>query len=352
MIVKISKSDWENIGKVNGWIKSSQSKPRVLLIELKGMWDISEDDLSNLKSICDLDWVQVDSDKMDEEDLAAKCEGYDHLMLNMDFLPSFPDKMDRLTDKFYSHKGVKNLKFLNADMTDADFFSPNLAKKAGITLQTCPNAVTTSVAESAVTEILMHARGRHLAYTDEIKGKDVECRKSIDLRGKTAGVIGYGNIGRQVVQVLKSMGMKVLVNDIKKDLGIEICPLDRMFKEAKVISIHIPALQNNSESTSNIGMIDEKLLSKCNEAILVNLATDIIVDNVAVNKALNRRNLIAYSVEPGRKITDNLRGVEGVHISPCSFDSDESRRNVLRIWIENTISAIKGNPKNVWGKVR
>ena len=94
MIVKISKSDWENIGKVNGWIKSSQSKPRVLLIELKGMWDISEDDLSNLKSICDLDWVQVDSDKMDEEDLAAKCEGYDHLMLNMDFLPSFPDKMD------------------------------------------------------------------------------------------------------------------------------------------------------------------------------------------------------------------------------------------------------------------
>ncbi len=332
---------------------AQNKKPKVLLIEFKagtneekGLWGITEKDLKPLKNVCDLDYVQVKS--MTEEELAEKCENYDYLMLNMDFLPSYPNKMEKLTEKFYNHKGIQNLKAINVDMTDADFFSPQECQKRGILLQTCPDAVTTSVAESAVCEILLHTRMRHLAYNDEIKNKNVECRKSINLTGKTAGIVGYGNIGKNVANMLRGIGMNVLVYDVDKNIEAEITPLNELFKKSNVISIHAPAIQNNKSNTSNVGMIDSKLLNLCNEAILINLATDIIVDNDAIVNAIKSGKILGYSVEPGRKITDKLKKYPQVHISPCSYDSDESRNNVKSTWINNMITAIQGHAENVW----
>ena len=132
--------------------KATNKKPNVLLIGQSGMikdvWELKNSHLAPLKEIANVDLVLVDS--MTETELAEKCLGYDYLMLNMDFLPSYPDKMDKLTSKFYNHPNIRGLKGINVDMTDADFFSPKLAKQKGILLQTSPNAVTRSVAESAV----------------------------------------------------------------------------------------------------------------------------------------------------------------------------------------------------------
>jgi len=249
---------------------------------------------------------------MTEVELAKKCEGYDYLMLNMDFLPTpYPDKMDKLTETFYNHPSVKNLKGINVDMTDADFFRPDLARKVKIPLQTTPNAVTESVAESTVTEILLHARNRHLAYKDENDNEDLQCRKMTDLSGKTAGIIGYGNIGKKVAKVLNSIGMNVLVYDIEKKPGINITPIDQIFKTAKVITVHIPALlplhQQKTNHNTNIGFINSKLLRLCNETILVNLATDIIVDTYDLENALKNKNIIGYSFESGREISNKLK---------------------------------------------
>jgi len=315
-------------------------KPKVLLITVPNMWDLDSKDLVSLKQVADVEYVQVKS--MNEEQLAEKCDGYDYLMLNMDFLP-FPDlnKMDKLTDKFYNHSKIKNLKTINVDMTDADFFSPILAKQKGILIQTCPNAVTRSVAESTLSEITLHAKQRHLAYVD-----DQKCSKTLNLYGKTAGIIGQGNIGQIVGKILSSMGMNVLYNDIKlsKDENV---PIERIFRESDVISIHIPAIQKTTNK-SNIGLIDSKLLNLCKETILINLATDIIVDSASIISALDSKKIIAYSVELGRNVTKKLKNYKQVHIAPCSFDSNESRKNVKTIWIQNTISMISGTPENVW----
>ena len=332
------------------WIKSiSESykkdilgvkKPKVLLITVPDMWDLNSKDLLLLKRVADVDYVQVKS--IDEEQLAKRCDGYDHLMLNMDFLP-FPDpnKMDKLTDKFYNHPKIKSLKSINVDMTDADFFSPILAKQKDILIQTCPNAVTRSVAESTLCEITLHAKQRHLAYVD-----DQQCSKTMNLYGKTAGIIGHGHIGQAIGKILSAMGMTVLYNDIKlsKDENI---PIEKIFRESDIISIHIPAIQKTTNK-SNIGFIDSKLLNLCKGTILINLATDIIVDSPSLLSALNSKKIIGYSVEAGRKVTEKLKNYKQVHIAPCSFDSDESRKNVKRIWIQNTISMISGTPENVW----
>lgn len=336
------------------WIKSVSKtyitevlklkKPKVLLIGktsmLKDVWQLKTSDLTELKQLADVNVVTVD--KMSEEQLAEKCDGYDYLMLNMDFLP-FPDpnNMSKLTEKFYNHAGIKNLKGINVDMTDADFFSPLIAKKKGIIIQDTPNAVSRSVAESTVCEILLHAKGRHIAYAE-----NETCTKGLNLNGKVAGVIGHGNIGKTVGTILEGMGMNVLYNDIKLKKSDNV-PLETIFKQADVITIHIPAHQPYTGQT-NEGFIDSKLLNLCKGTILVNLATDIIVDTDSVIQAIKSGKITGYSVEPGRKVTDKLKNIKEVHISPCSFDSDESRKNVVRIWIQNMISMIQGNPQNIW----
>lgn len=326
------------------WYRQALNKlPKVLFAQLDAnLWDIEEKDLEPIEKLSDLTILNIKS--MTENQLADKCKDFDYLMLNMDFLPSYPNKMEKLTEKFYNNPNIKNLKLINVDMTDADFFSPNLCKDKNILLQTCPNAVTNSVAESTVTEILLHSRNRHLAYKDLIDGKDQECRKSIDLTGKNAGIIGYGNIGKKVAKALKALGMKVLIHDLNNNDA----SLQEIFKTCKVITIHIPAIKNNEDNSSNVNLIDKKLLQLCDETILINLATDIIVDTEDLIDAIKSKKIIGYSVEPGRKITEKLKKYPQVHISPCSYDSDESRNNVKKIWIENMISALKGNPKNVW----
>ena len=199
------------------------SKPKVLLAMMTGMWDITKEDLAPLKELAEVDIMEVKS--MSEEELAEKCEGYDYLMLNMDFLP-FPDpnKMDKLTEKFYEHPATHGLKGINVDMTDADFFSPKIAKEYGILIQDSPNTTTESVAEAAITEILLHARNRHLGYQDQKQGKPAGCRKSLNLKGKKAGVIGNGNIGSRVAEILTAFGMDVMIYEIKEDTGAEITP--------------------------------------------------------------------------------------------------------------------------------
>lgn len=323
----------------------SGKKPRVLLVSLPDMWGMTEEDLRPLREIAEVDWVQTKH--ITERELGKRCEGYDYLMLNMDPMP-FPDpnKLDKLTEVFYKFPGVRGLKGINVDMTDADFFSPGIAKRLGITLQDSPDTTTESVAESALTEILLHARNRHLAYVDVVKDRDVECRKSLDLKGKVAGVIGKGHIGSRVGTFLEALGMRVMYHDVDPRRGGKDS-LEAIFREACVVSIHIPCHQPHTNK-SNEGLIGKELLGMCRDLILVNLATDIIVDIDALKDALDGGRIRGYSVESGRRETESLRRYENVHISPCSYDSDESVANVKRVWIRNMISAIQGSPENVW----
>ena len=339
------------------WIKSiSESykkdilgvkKPKVLIISIPNVWNINEKDLEPLRKIAEVSWIQTK--KITQIEIAEKCKDIDHLMLNVDCIETLTDKMERLDEKFYNHKNVSILKSLNQDMTDCDYFNPLLAKNK-LLIQDCPNTTTESVAESAISEILLHTRKRHLAYIDELEKEEVQCRTGINLKGKIAGIIGYGNIGSRVAEILRGFGMHIMFYDINHMRGIT--PIEKIFKQAKVISVHIPTILSNGKS--NINFINSELLTKCNETILINLATDAIVDPVAASSALKSKKLIGYSVQAdysgpfGKKYLNHFKGIKEFHLSPCSFDSPESQENIKNIWIRNTISAISGTPENIW----
>ena len=91
---------------------------------------------------------------------------------------------------------------------------------------------TESVAESVLAEVLLHSRQRHLAYMDMVGGKEQEARKGINLLNKTAGIIGYGNIGSRVGELLKGVGMNVMAWDPFPRAGLEVHPMKKIFEKA------------------------------------------------------------------------------------------------------------------------
>ena len=354
----------------NNWIHSVSAayltevvkikKPKVLLTALEGQWNLKEKDLTELKKVSDLTVrFFTKKDRMTEKKLAEMCNGYNHLMLNADFLPmQFYSKTNtcKISPEFYQYDSVKQLDAFNIDYTDADLFSPVSAAKNKIIIQTCLDAATRSVAESVVAEILIHAKKRVLDYTKE-EYSNIGITKTIKNMSKsTVGIVGFGNIGRTCYSILSGFGCKFLVNDVRSFPGVTNTPLEELFKKSNIIIIQIPSIDGRRNNHSNVGMVDETLLNKCSDAIITNLATDYIVNRKHMCRAIQNGNVSGYSTEDlhaesatesTRKIFENF---PQVHVCKSNaFDTQESRDAVKKIWINNTVSGVQGNLINVWG---
>jgi|SRR6185503_2282360 len=317
------------------------NKHRTLIATIPGM--IGDNDLIPLRKVSEVEYFE--SSSISETELAAKCAGYDYLMLNMDILPKKNNL--KLTETFYSSPNVKNLRTIAVDMTGMDYFSPKMAAAAGVMLQNIPHYSSQSVAESILSEILLHSRQRHLAYMDEIKQQKVISRKGINLVGRTAGIIGYGSIGSNVSKLLLSLGMKVIVWNRTPKSGIESVSLEELFTQSDVICIAVKTVTDGVEA--NVNMVGHDLLELCKGTIIVNLANESLVDSDAILKALSSNKVVAYSVEGSDNIRNILTGYSNIHFAPNNaWDSDESMQTLRDVWVKNVISVIDGSPQNVY----
>jgi len=314
-------------------------KPNTLVVTIPGM--ISEADLAPLREKSDVTYAEME--RIAEAALASRCAGFDYLMLNMDVVPK--KGALKLTSEFYSHPGTADLRSVAVDMTGMDYFSPKLAAARGLMLQNIPHYSSQSVAESAVAEVLLHSRQRHLAYMDEIRGRKVEARKGINLSGRTAGVVGFGSIGSTVAQLLRGLGMTVRCWNRTRRPGVDDISLEQLFSDASVIVLAVKTVSEGQNL--NIGMIGSALLARCKGSIVVNLANPLLVDAEAMKAALVDGRVAGYSVETSDRAS--LGNDERVHFPPSNaWDSDESMATLRSTWVENILSAIAGSPKNVY----
>jgi len=315
--------------------------PKTLIVTIPGM--IGESDIAPLRQQSDVEYCELNA--ISEEALAQKCTGYDYLMLNMDVVPMSGHL--KLTDRFYTHPGVQSLKAIAVDMTGMDYFSPKLAEAAGILLQNIPHYSSQSVAESILSEILLHSRQRHLSYMDVINGTPVEARKGINLVGRTAGIVGYGSIGSKVAELLAAIGMKVIVWNRSRKENISTASLEQIFQESDVVCIALTTVSEGYDA--NVGIIGENLLELCHGAIIVNLANELLVDLEAMTQALSDGRVSAYSVEASPQVKAVLSMHNNVHFAPPNaWNSDESMQILREVWISNVISAVEGELRNVY----
>lgn len=315
------------------------TKPKTVVVTIPGM--IGDADLVPLRQASDVTYCELAS--ISETDLAERCRGYDYLMLNMDVVPKTGNL--KLTPIFYSHPGTAGLRGMAVDMTGVDYFSPRLAAERGLLLQNIPHYSSQSVAESILAEILLHSRQRHLAYEDQLQGKKPVARKGINLSARTAGIVGYGDIGRTLAGLLRGIGMKVIIWNRSPRPEATQVGLEDLFERSDVVAVAAKTVTDGPNR--NVGMIGWSHLCRARSAIVVNLANPLLIDAPAMLQALQSGNVAAYSVEsPDRTaFGDDPR----VHCAPSNaWDSDESMATLRATWVSNVLSAIRGKPENAY----
>ena len=160
------------------------------------------------------------------------------------------------------------------------------ARQMGIVVFNAPYSNTRSVAELVIGASIMLIRripDKNKAAHDGIWMK--EASRSFELRGKTLGIIGYGNIGSQVSVLAEALGMRVLFYDIETKLplgnAVDGKSLKEVLAKSDVVTLHVP------ETAQTKNLIGKAQLKFCKKgAILINYARGEVVDLDALRKEI------------------------------------------------------------------
>ena len=192
----------------------------------------------------------------------------------------------KVTAKLLEH--AERLKVIGRAGVGVDNVDLAAATRRGVVVMNTPGGSSTTVAELALAMIL--GLSRHLAAaTASVKAGKWEKKRfqGHELAGKTLGVVGVGNIGSVLVDRARALKMRVvaydpfLSHDAAAKLGAELVELDGIWREADVVSIHVPL----TETTRHL--VNAGTLAKMKRgALLVNCARGGIVDERAVADAL------------------------------------------------------------------
>lgn len=152
------------------------------------------------------------------------------------------------------------------------------ATRNGVVVFNAPYSNTRSVAELVIGLAIMLIRripDKNKAAHEGIWMK--EARGSYELRGKTLGIIGYGNIGSQVSVLAESLGMKVLFYDVETKLPLgnatDAKSLRELLKKSDVVTLHVP------ETAQTKNLINKTTLKYFKKgSILINYARGEVVD--------------------------------------------------------------------------
>ena len=211
------------------------------------------------------------------------------------------------------------------------------ATKKGVVVFNAPYSNTRSVAELVIGASIMLIRkivDKNNAAHQGIWMKDAQ--GSYELRGKTLGIIGYGNIGSQVSVLAEGLGMKVIFYDVETKLPLGNANSCRSIKEvvtnADIISLHVPETAQTKNLINNANLKFFKQGS-----ILINYARGEVVDLDALSKALQSKHLAGaaidvYPWEPeknGDKFTTPLQGLNNVILTPhIGGSTEEAQQNI------------------------
>lgn len=144
--------------------------------------------------------------------------------------------------------GVRHIALRCAGYNNVDL---DAANRAGINVVRVPAYSPEAVAEHTVGLMLTLNRHIHKAYQRTRDANfSLNGMVGFNMHGKTAGIIGAGKIGQATLRILKGLGMKLLVHDPVQDdavlaMGAEYAPLEQLFAESDVISLHCPLTPDN-----------------------------------------------------------------------------------------------------------
>jgi glycerate dehydrogenase len=223
-------------------------------------------------------------------------------------------------------------------------------------LTNVPAYSTASVAQTVFAFILEHAHrvALHAASVragEWTRNEDFAYWKTplVELAGKTLGIVGLGAIGRAVARLGQAFGMRVVaaVRTPRTEEGVEVLPMEEVFRQADVLSLHCPL----TPDTEHLVNADRLALMKPT-AFLVNTSRGPVVDPQALADALNEGRLagagVDVMVQEPPPADDPLLAARNCFITPhLAWATQEARTRLLNTAVANVAAFLAGTPQNV-----
>ena len=272
----------------------------------------------------------------------------------------------------------KNLKLIATRSTGFDHIDMEYCNQHGITVCNVPVYGENTVAEHVFALLLSISHKMCEAVERARRGNfSQQGLQGFDLRGKTLGVIGTGNIGAFVIQIALGFGMNVIAFDVKLNqelvskLGFRYVGMDELLRNADIITLHVPATPKTHH------LISTKEFAKMKKGVvLLNTARGNILDTRALLHAIADGKVAAVGLDvlheesTIREEAELLRSVHreqhdlqhiladhillrlsNVIITPHSaFNTREAVQRILDTTIDNITAFAQGKPQNVVGE--
>jgi len=264
--------------------------------------------------------IAVNSDAFQSADLPRLLAGYDVCLDDHSYMP---------TEVMAQCRGLKHIVFLGTGASS--YMDVPALNGLGIKVHTIKGYGDIAVAEH--TMALIFACCRDLARMDRaVRGGVWDPLESMQLNGKTLGLIGLGGIGREVARIARGVGMEVIGwnRSARPEVGVPLVGLDELLARADVISLHLAL---NEETR---GFINAKRLAGTKRGvILVNTARGALVEDTALLDALasghvRHAGLDVFHAEPLKR-DHALARMENVTLtSHAAFRTLEASETLMR----------------------
>ena len=307
--------------------------------------------------------------------LDYKTFGYD---LNLDVLKEFGDVKvydmtetdcvkDRISDSDIillnkvkltrdNLKYANNLKLVCEFATGYDNIDIEYCKERGIAVCNVVGYSTHSVAQLTIS-LALNLMGRMREYTHYVSDGSYTqsgLHNYLDpvyheVKGKTWGIVGCGNIGKCVMNIAKAFGMNVIVNKRTPEEGLNCVDIDTLCKNADIISLHTPL----TDHTRNL-INKERISLMKKDAIVINVARGAVADEGALAEAVKNGQIGGIGVDVFSKEpldADNplyeVRNYPNVILTPhIAWASSEARNLCLEETVKNIKSFLTGERYN------
>ena len=209
-------------------------------------------------------------------------------------------------------------------------------KAKGVVVYNAPYSNTRSVVELALGHIIMLMRSIFVRSTEMHQGQwQKTAANAREVRGKVLGIIGYGNIGKQLSVLAEAVGMQVVFYDLEDKLALgnarKVFQLKDLLAQSDAVSLHV---DDHPDNRNLIGKVELSQMKK--GAFLINLSRGFVVDLPALKEALLSGHLggaalDVYPSEPrsnGDFVTE-LAGVDNVILTPhIGGSTEEAQRDI------------------------
>jgi len=279
-----------------------------------------------------------------EDELASIAGNYDAFVIRSGV---------KITAKVLEAGSKGKLKIIGRAGVGVDNVDKDAAKALEIVVENTPFGNTNAAAEQTLALMMLCARPNYLACKSMKEGKwDRKSFEGTELKAKTLGIVGFGNVGKKVAKVALAMEMNVLVFDPfipdskLAELGVSKAEVFDIVKNADYITVHVPLTDKTKDMFS-----DDQFAQMKNNVRILNVARGGVINENALLKALNSGKVAAagldvYAEEPplNKELIMHEKVICTPHLGASTFEAQE---NVgLEVAEQMVLALQKGEVKN------